>query len=258
VNASPRILVTCDRHLQGVSTVPGRPFRPDIFLYQAYFDAVFRSGGLPLLVAPFPDQADEAVAALLPLVHGVLVTGGAADIPPDMYGEAERVPFPALDRARARTELAIAGRCMAEGIPILGVCGGLQVLAVAAGGTLVQDIETERPDALVHQQPSPSSEPWHEVRLEGSLLLGLYGATTIRTNSTHHQAVATPGRFRVAGRASDGVVEAIELLDHPFCLGVQWHPESLGSEAGENRLVCVEALVAAARRRMEATGTTAR
>ena len=101
--------------------------------------------------------------------------------------------------------------------PVLGICGGMQALAVAAGGTLIQDIGSQVPNALEHEQPTDPIEPWHAVRLENGLLSQLHGRTEIQVNSTHHQAVDDPGSLRITGRAPDGIVEVIESANHPFC-----------------------------------------
>ena len=111
-------------------------------------------------------------------------------------------------------------------------------MAVALGGTLIQDIAAQHGDGIEHEQPTDPAEPWHGVRFSDGRLSRIYGGRT-QVNSTHHQAVADPGSLRATGWAEDGIVEAVELSDAPFCVGVQWHPELL-----EARLF--EALVNAA------------
>ncbi len=157
----------------------------------------------------------------------VVITGGAFDIHPSLYGREVQGRLDRVAADRTSTELALARACIARKLPVLGVCGGLQALAVAAGGTLIQDISTEVPGALQHEQPTDPSVPWHRVDLREGPLRGWLGKS-VEVNSTHHQAVEEPGPFRPAGCTEDGVIEALWLPDHPFCVGVQWHPELLG------------------------------
>jgi putative glutamine amidotransferase len=130
-----------------------------------------------------------------------------------------------IDPGRDSLELALARGAWERRVPLLGVCGGMQALTVAVGGTLVQDIGSQIPGALEHEQPTDPAEPWHDVALEEGRLRRAFGSLRIRVNSTHHQAVDDPGPLRVVGRAPDGVVEAVESDDHPFFVGVEWHPE---------------------------------
>lgn len=178
------------------------------------------AGGVPLLVPP-GDPA--AVSDLLPLVRAVVVTGGHMDIHPRHYGEDVVARLDRVEEERTELELELARACAHRGVPLLGICGGMQALAVALGGTLVQDIGTQVSGALEHEQPTDPATAWHPVEADARWA-ALFGAAV---NSTHHQAVARPGPLDVVGRAPDGVVEAIALPGHPFCVGVQWHPELL-------------------------------
>ncbi len=199
-----------------------RPVRPALKLVTAYSDAILAAGGIPLVLPLHTPVTDR----LLDLFDAVVITGGAFDIHPRHYGQSVRGRMDDPTEDRTHTELALARHCLAEDIPVLGICGGLQALAVAAGGTLIQDIGTELPEALEHEQPTDPADPWHPVRNEGKLRTWL--TEHIQVNSTHHQAVLDPGPFAVSARASDGVIEALELPGHRFCVGVQWHPELLG------------------------------
>jgi len=239
----PRILVTLDT---GTAERRGVPF-PNVNVKQAYIDAVERAGGLPLLVAPSDDPA--RVEALVDLAHGLVVTGGAFDIPPSHYGAAQTATrVDAHKPARTRFEAALTEACVASGLPVFGVCGGMQLLNVVLGGTLVQDIREEVPGGLEHEQPSSPAEADHAVALvSGCPLAAWVGATEIRVNSTHHQAVAQLGAGLEAwGRAPDGVIEAIGLAHRPDVVGVQWHPELLADPVSD---ALYEHLVEAARRR---------
>jgi len=221
------ILVTIDR--RALDPAPRstrvRPARPELVLKQAVVDAVRVCGGLPLLLPPLPlDPSD--IAALLCCVSGVVVTGGAFDIHPRHYGQEAAARLDRVDDDRTDLELALCAACLRKGVPILGICGGLQALAVAAGGSLLQDIASQVPGALEHEQPTDPVQGWHPVSLTGPLA-AVEGQTAV--NSTHHQAVDDPGDLRVCGRAPDGVIEAAVLLGHPLAMGVQWHPELLNN-----------------------------
>ena len=193
-------------------------------LRATYVDAVLAAGGLPILL---PHLA-EAAGAYLALLDGLVVTGGAFDVPPELYGEARRPVCGALKPERTAFEKDLLEAALAARLPVLGVCGGMQLLNVVRGGTLHQDLVA---DAGVpgHEQPPPKDRPTHEVRIApGTLLAALVGDGPLPANSTHHQAVREPGAgVLVSGRTADGVVEAIELPDLPFALGVQWHPEAV-------------------------------
>jgi len=193
-------------------------------LRATYVDAVLAAGGLPILL---PHLA-EAAGAYLALLDGLVVTGGAFDVPPELYGEARRPVCGALKPERTAFEKDLLEAALAARLPVLGVCGGMQLLNVVRGGTLHQDLVA---DAGVpgHEQPPPKDRPTHEVRITpGTLLAALVGDGPLPANSTHHQAVREPGAgVLVSGRTADGVVEAIELPDLPFALGVQWHPEAV-------------------------------
>ncbi len=224
----PVIGISCD---EGTSDArPGRPASARYELKRAYADAVLAAGGLPLLLA-YVD--DEATAELAGKLDALVVTGGAFDIAPEEYGEAASGQLGPLKPARTRFERRLLEQALALGLPVLGVCGGMQLLNVVQGGTLVQDLATEVPQALAHEQPHDPREPAHEVSVEeGSLLHRICGTRALPANSTHHQAVAKVGRaLAVSGRTKDGVVEAIELPGARFVLGVQWHPELLLDEA---------------------------
>ena len=218
----PLILVTTDRREpEGFHPGPRvRPRKPEVFLAESYVAAVRAAGGTPILLPPGTTEVDAVLAG----VDGVVITGGAFDIHPSHYGQQVSGRLDRVEPTRTETELELARACLARDLPVLGVCGGLQVLAVAAGGSLIQDIATQIPDALEHEQPTDPAEGWHQVELAGGWLQTVLGTCPV-VNSTHHQAVDDPGALRIVGRAPDRVVEACEAPDHSFCVGVQWHPE---------------------------------
>ncbi len=246
-----RILVTCDRKdpvvdpashgaegarpLRNASPSRVRPPRAQVLLAESIVTHL-RAAGALVLLAP-PDEAPD-VDALLEGIDGVVITGGAHDIHPRHYGQDVTARIDRVEEGRAGLELPLARACAARGLPLLGVCGGMQALAVALGGTLVQDIRTRDPGALEHEQPTDPAEPWHAVEVSGPLA----GRVGTHVNSTHHQAVDALGPLAVCAVAPDSVVEGVYLPGHPFCVGVQWHPELL-----DGRLFM--ALVDAARER---------
>lgn len=206
-----------------------------------YFEALAASGARPVALPHLPDLAAEYVAG----IDALVVTGGAFDVDPALYGAAERHGTVTLKARRTAAELALLRAALAEGKPVLGICGGQQLLAVALGGTLIQHIPDAVPDALAHEQPNPRHEAGHDVALRvGTLLHRIVRADSLAVNSSHHQAVADPGSAVVNATAPDGVIEGIEAPACRFCLGVQWHPEFLIS-AGDRRIF--DAFVAAAR-----------
>jgi putative glutamine amidotransferase len=186
-----------------------------------------RAGAQTVLLPPGETDLAELSDWVLRSCHGLVITGGAFDIHPSHYGQSVGARIDRVDEGRTGLELGLATVAMNQGLPVLGICGGMQALAVAAGGSLIQDIATQIPGAIEHEQPTDPAEPWHSVILEVGILSRLVGAREIQVNSTHHQAVDQPGSLQITGRAPDGVVEVIEDSRHPFCLGLQWHPELL-------------------------------
>lgn len=239
--------------MRGVATKPIILLTPDtdetprrFVLQQTYVDAVLRAGGWPLI----PPHG-LPVEACLGLAHGLVVTGGAFDIPPEAYGEARRQGMGEVKDDRTRFEWALLEGALEAGLPVLGVCGGMQLLNVVLGGTLIQDIPTEVEGALPHEQPPPKDVPSHPITVAtGSLLASATGgAQEVEVNSTHHQGVARLGRgLQVTARAPDGVVEAVEDPSRPYVVGVQWHPEAILASAPWN-LEIYRQLVRAAKER---------
>jgi putative glutamine amidotransferase len=208
-----------------------------------YAEAVIAAGGLPIAL-----PHDAALAGeYLERIDALVITGGAFDIDPSLYGAGERHATVVLKVGRTAAEMALTDGALSRGMPILGICGGQQLLAVALGGTLIQHIPDALPDALPHEQPNPRHEPGHAVAVTpGTLLHRIVGATAMQVNSSHHQAVRDPGpRAVVNAVAADSVIEGIEDPLHRFCLGVQWHPEFL-IDQGDRRIF--DALIAACTR----------
>lgn len=194
---------------------------------QAYVRAVERAGGIPLLIPPLADEASlEAVCARL---DGLLLSGGV-DIAPAYYGEEAIPECEAPEPERDALELAMARWALEHGLPILGICRGMQLLSVAAGGSLYQDIATQQPEAERHEHSSlPRDTRMHSIRVQDdSKLAAILGTTEHPVNSLHHQAVRDPGRSaRIVAYAPDGIAEGMEISEHPFAVAVQFHPEEL-------------------------------
>ena len=221
----------------------GRPPMPRYELKQAYADAVLAAGGLPI-VLPYSEDEAASVEAVA-LCDGLVITGGAFDIPPELYGARAGDRLGPMKRGRTAYEQRVLHAALEASKPVLGVCGGMQLLAVELGGTLWQDIGDEVSGAFDHEQKLDPREPGHPVKvIEGTALEAILGVRDLQVNSTHHQAVRDPGRARVCAVSPDLIIEAIELPDH-FALGVQWHPELL---AGAEHLALYRALVDKSRR----------
>jgi len=202
---------------------------PNISLFsiaQPYVQAVELSGGAPVIIPPHLEET--GLRAVFERLDGLILSGGG-DILPALFGEEDSGLLWLVDERRDRAELALARWTLAEELPLLAICRGAQVLNVAAGGTLIQDIPTQIPAALSHStvagRPLPAVAHTVEVGAE-SQLAALVGGGELGVNSAHHQAVKDVGDgLAVTARAPDGVIEGLEAPDHPFCVGVQWHPE---------------------------------
>lgn len=212
----------------GITTAPGTsPDGPIVAGERAYADAVRRVGGVPLFL---PVLGPAHVGRILGAVDGLVITGGG-DVDPARYGQRADPSVGGVDPERDDWEIALV---LAATIPVLGVCRGAQVLNVAAGGTLVQDLPLR---SIEHRAGATPDEEVHVVDLApGSRLAAILGVERIRVNTLHHQSVDRIGTGLVeCGRADDGVIEAVESVDAPV-LGVQWHPELLMAQGLHRRL----------------------
>jgi len=213
---------------------------------RTYVEAIATAGGAPLLIPPNLDEG--ALRAIYERLDGLLLAGGE-DVHPRRYGEAIHEKCGQSDEARDAVELTLTRWSLAEGLLVLGICRGIQVLNVAAGGTLYQDIASQVPGSLKHDcwPDYPRNYLAHQVTVSGdSKLAAILGQGRVAVNSTHHQAVKDLApRFRVVARASDGLIEAIEGHDHPFAVAVQWHPEELVDDAPPMRRLFEEFISAA-------------
>ncbi|MBV8121358.1 MAG: gamma-glutamyl-gamma-aminobutyrate hydrolase family protein [Alphaproteobacteria bacterium] len=222
--ASPVIGLTLDHEPPG-----GWSKFPWYAIRENYCNAVRHAGGLPMLLPHEPDAAE----LYLERIDGLIVTGGGFDVDPALFGAKTRHPTVTTKDRRTAFELAVTRGALARDMPVLGICGGQQLLNVALGGTLIQHIPDEVPGALRHRQENPRDEPGHDVRIvAGTILHRIAGADCLAVNSAHHQAVKAAGPGVVIDAvAIDGVVEGVEDPRRRFCLGVQWHPEFEINEA---------------------------
>lgn len=221
-----------------------RAAHPRDQLKAAYADAVRAAGGMPVIV-PNGSPAD-----VMRYLDGLLLTGGG-DVDPAWFGEPDDgTDWSGVEPVRDETEIRLV-RAADPDLPLLGICRGMQVLAVALGGRLVQDLGRGWPGAAAHRPGDDGGEVRHPVRLDpASRLATLSGETVLTVNSAHHQAVrACPPGFAPVAWAPDGVMEAMEDPGRPFRIGVQWHPEDLYRDTDHAARLFQAFVEAAARRR---------
>jgi putative glutamine amidotransferase len=196
------------------------------YLNSLYARGIVAAGGIPFII---PDCLSKKEVQKLPaLLSGVLLSGGG-DVDPAFFGEE---PLPACGKIapeRDAFEIELVRMCLAENLPVLGICRGAQIINIAAGGDIYQDINTQLKGSLQHNQKAPYWAPTHNIMIQkGTLLEAILGEKSIRVNSFHHQSVRNPAPgFFVSARSGDGVIEAIESTTHPFAIGVQCHPEGM-------------------------------
>jgi putative glutamine amidotransferase len=200
--------------------------RPRVRVNQVYTDALERAGAMPVIVPPLDPARAEA---LIDRVDGLVFTGGE-DVDARLYGQTPHPKAEPPHAARDRWEIALARAARDRRTPTLAICRGIQVVNVAFGGSLIQDIASQHPSALVHTRSDERTTRVHDVTIEaGTRLARAVGRDRITANSMHHQAVGRPGDgVRCVARADDGIVEGVEWADDGWwMLGVQWHPEEL-------------------------------
>ncbi len=198
-------------------------------LREHYADVIAQCGGIPLPLTHYEGLSEEFAG----MIHGLLITGGGFDVPPHLYGEHVLHELTKLNERRTLFEFSMARQMMKYQKPCLGICGGMQLLNVLRGGTLIQDIPSFLPDSTIqHMQEDCRHKPSHEVTILGSTRLIEFadGKERVLVNSVHHQAVKEVGQgLVVSALADDGIIEAIEDPLHPYFVGVQWHPEFIVS-----------------------------
>jgi putative glutamine amidotransferase len=192
-----------------------------------YTEMVAKAGGIPVIL-PYNHST---INDYLLIIDGLMIVGGNCDISPARYGAAEIHPSTTPNETRENFEVALASEAIKINIPIFGICNGMQLINVLYGGDIIQNIADDD-NYINHEQsrnPSfkDSGKPYHQVNIKSeTLLYNIAKTNKINTNSSHHQAIKNVGSaLRISATADDGIIEAIENPSHPFCLGVQWHPE---------------------------------
>jgi putative glutamine amidotransferase len=220
----PLIVVTTTLAPSGSHSLPA------VRLNVQYVTAVEEPGGTALLLTPGHDA--ESVERLVELAHGLVLTGGE-DVDPALYGQEPHPELSTVNRLRDDVEVAALKAALRRGIPILAICRGMQLLNVALGGTLWQDLPSQREGDLLHEQDAPVSDRWHHATVQaGSGLEAIFGTRELFINSFHHQGVRDLAPSLAATVwAEDGLVEGYEGKDHPWLYGVQWHPERGDAES---------------------------
>jgi putative glutamine amidotransferase len=213
------------RPIIGITTY-GRDDQDRYALPTVYVDCVTRAGGIAVLIPP----AEEDVQPLLDRLQGVILAGGG-DMDPALYGGRCSNTIYMVDPQRDRCELALVRAVLQKAIPCLGICRGIQVINVALGGTLVEHLPEEVGETVLHRAP-PRQPVEHAIYIQPeSRLAKIMGRTRITCASWHHQAIRGPGQdLQVVARAPDGTIEAVEMTNHPWLFGIQWHPELTAAE----------------------------
>lgn len=224
----------------GITTARGLSANslPLISLDEAYVGAVLRASGIPLLVPLGLPDAD--LNRIITRLDGLLLSGGG-DVHPAVYHSQEHPKVNEVDEDRDRVEIAIFQSAIEQRIPVFGICRGQQLINVAMGGSLYEDIPAQHPNAIEHTcfPAKPRDFPAHPVEIDpGSRLASILGTRRIKVNSLHHQAIRKLASGLVStAEAPDGIVEAVEMKDYPFGLAVQWHPEWMQDHLAMRALV---------------------
>ena len=192
-------------------------------LRENYCDAIADAGGVPITLPVLKKNT----VSYLEVVDGLVITGGNFDVDPILFGENNRHEKVSIKQRRTNFEFAITQGAIHKNLPILGICGGQQLLNVVLGGTLIQHIPDEIKDAVPHEQPNPRDQAGHIIKVKpNTKLYEIVQSDTMSVNSAHHQAVKEIAKDVIVNAiALDGVIEGIEVPSKRFCLGVQWHPE---------------------------------
>lgn len=214
----PLIAVTTTTHTAADYRVP------QVMLGTPYIRVIDALGGSAILLTPAHDPA--SIEQILDLSSGLVLTGGE-DVEPRRYGQDPHPKLGATNPDRDQMELDAVHAALNRALPVLAICRGMQLLNVALGGTLYQDLPSDLAGDLLHEQEAPVGDGWHTARVEpDSRLASIFGETTLFINSFHHQAIRELGDgLRAVAWAEDGVIEGVEGTDHPWLFGVQWHPE---------------------------------
>ncbi len=235
----PIIGITLDWEEQGTFSK-----RPYYALRESYFDIIYKAGGLPIAI-PY---VYEAIDDYLSRIGALIVPGGDFAFKPEWYiNPDEEKPYP--PSKRLEFDIAIVKCALEKNIPFLGICAGMQVMGAVSGAKMTPNINKYLGTSIDHRNHTPPEQFAHEVKVEkNSLLYKITGKNNFPINSAHSEAIVeTPANILVSGRAEDGAIEAIELPDKDFAIGVQWHPEFFTSDQTDPSFLIVKALVDKAR-----------
>lgn len=223
----PLILATTSTAEEGLRT-------PHVLLGSPYVIAIEQPGATAVLLTPA--HRAESRRHLLDVAHGLVLTGGE-DVAPSRYGEEPHPALGEVNLARDEMELALLEEALERRMPVLAICRGMQLLNVAMGGSLYQDLPSQLEGDLLHEQEAAVNARWHRARIEeGSRLEEIFGSADLHINSFHHQGVKRLApTLRARGWAEDGLIEAVEAPDYPWVFGVQWHPERGEAEMESDR-----------------------
>ncbi|MBD8037212.1 gamma-glutamyl-gamma-aminobutyrate hydrolase family protein [Solibacillus sp. A46] len=189
-----------------------------------YLTSIEQAGGIPICI---PNATKGNVEALLDIVDGIVLIGGA-DIDPLLFNEEPHRNIGSVVRKRDDSDLLLMNEAFKRQMPILGICRGQQILNVAFGGTIIQDIPSQVENIVQHKQPSKRGELAHTVDVKTPKFKAIFGEESFRVNTFHHQSVGKLGKGLITSAvAKDGIIEGIEHESHPYCVAVQWHPEEL-------------------------------
>ncbi|OBW59956.1 gamma-glutamyl-gamma-aminobutyrate hydrolase [Solibacillus silvestris] len=199
-------------------------FDKKLDINNAYLTSIELAGGIPICI---PNATEENVEAVLNLVDGLVLIGGA-DIDPLLFNEEPHRHIGSVVRKRDDSDLLLMKAAFKRQMPVLGICRGQQIMNVAFGGTIIQDIPSQVENTILHKQPSKRGELAHTVAVKTPKFKEIFTEETFRVNTFHHQSVGKLGEgLLVSAVAKDGIIEGIEHESHPYCVAVQWHPEEL-------------------------------
>jgi len=219
----PIIGITCGLTISGVTS--GRVYGENSVGFD-YIRAIEHAGGVPVVLPIIESQ--DCILSFMDMIDGLLLSGGG-DIEPSLFNEEPNPNLGSIDPLRDWVEMELTAEALEKNLPTLAICRGIQVLNVAAGGTLYQDISQHSKTVLKHRQSAPGWHASHTINIEpDTILFNIFGSQTGRVNSYHHQAVREPAEgFIISARSTDMIIEAMESQKHKFVLGVQFHPEMM-------------------------------
>jgi putative glutamine amidotransferase len=203
-------------------------------LRENYCSSISNFGGIPIPLV----YDNKSINSILDIIDGLVITGGAFDIDPKYYLERKKYKNIFIKNERTEFEINICKKALKKDIPILGICGGQQLLNIVYGGSLIQDIKKDLSTVINHEQKNPRNQVSHSVKLNlNTKLYNIIKKKSIKVNSAHHQSIKTAGKGLIINAiAPDGVIEGIEDQSKSFCIGVQWHPEFMINQSDNDLL----------------------